>query len=250
MDSLPNQNANRPIFSRLRHYSGLRDSLFEALSQAENAGETYSANTDIFKAGGNPKFPLIIESGWAFHYKLLPDGGRQICQLLLPGDIIDGAAILPGGSPTTSVAAVKDVSVRQMDSGKLFRAVADNEKVAAALWWTVVQTDNMFREHITRIGRKSSAEALAHLLLELMVRCELAGITEDGGFRMPLTQNDLGDFLGITPVHISRMLTLLKRSGMITLEHGLVCIMEREALSEFGAFTQEYLTTGFEHRPG
>lgn len=224
--------------------------MFEALSDSEIKSVECGGGEDLFAAGEHPDCPMFVETGWAFHYKLLSDGARQICQLMLPGDLIDGAAVIPRAKSTTSVAAAGNgVTAHCIDAEKFRLALKNHPEIAEAFWWTIVQTDNIFREHITRIGRKNAAESLAHLLCELTVRCEMAGATEEGGVRIPFSQSEFGDLLGITPVHVSRTLTFLRQGGFLTFEKGLLRLIKREELMEFSGFDSGYLEVGFNGRP-
>lgn len=234
------------LYERLSNYDSLRDEFEAVLKQASIGTRSYAAHEQVWRAGERPKEILLIESGWAFHHQLLNDGGRQICQVLIPGDLIDGAAALSCAVTCTDVTAAGPLDVRRLDPKALFEMLRDNRRMAAALWWTEVQTGNIFREHITRIGRKSSSIALAHFLLEMLVRTELKtrGGSVKNEIACPLTQAEIGDFLGITPVHVSRMLTLLKEAGYLTWTNRRVSFTGRARMEEFADFKPDYLTVG------
>lgn len=240
--------ADHPLHNRLRHYEGLHADLFELLQATEIESQDYRANQEIFGAGDKPEHPMIIDSGWACHQQLMPDGTRQISQILMPGDIIDDVTLLRGGRASTSVVTIEKTTVQPLDRERLHEAVRMHPNLARAFVWIMVQGENILREHISRIGRRSAAQALGHLFCELMTRGEMAGLNDGDSLRMPLRQAEIADYLGLTSVHVSRMMTRLRESNLVELERGRLRLPDRQGLMAFSHFTSDYLTVGFEDR--
>lgn len=234
----------RPLHNRLRHYDGLKGDIVALLQAAEMEIRHYRAGQEIFSIGDTPQHPMIIESGWACHQQLMPDGARQISQILMPGDIIDDVTLLRGGRASTSVAALETATVQPLDRERLQEAVRMRPDLAQAFVWIIVQGENMLREHIGRIGRRDAAQALGHLFCELMARGEMAGLNDGDSLRMPLRQSEMADYLGLTPVHVSRMMTRLRDSGYVDLERGRLRLPDRKGLIAFSHFSPGYLTVG------
>jgi len=113
---------------------------------------------------------------------------------------------------------LKNFMVSEVDAPRFLELIEHNAEVSAALLWSVVQEEGILREHIVRIGRRSARIRLAHLLLELVRRQALGGGPSDGRLEANLTRDVLADCLGLTPVHISRTLSELRRSGLVALE--------------------------------
>ncbi len=242
---------DHPVISRLSHYHGAdrKNELLAIFDAVEAEAREYERDAQIWVEMERPDFAMMLEEGWAFHHKELPGGERQICQILVPGDILDGASLLPGGQTMTGIRAASDLRVRAFGNDRLRSVLVDKPEVAQALWWAVVQTDNIFREHIARVGRLTSAQALAHLLLELAVRCRMAGTARGDAIQLPLTQTQLADYLGISSVHVSRTLGMLRSAGFLSLENRLLRILRWDELCEFCCFSDDYLTVGCQKAP-
>lgn len=166
-----------------------------------------------------------IVSGWAARVRLLLDGRRQFVSFLLPGDLI-GAGRQPDPIAASTVIAITDVAVALLpepDSAPgLDQAYATSLALEEA--YLVAQ--------VTRLGRLNAQERIGDLLLELDERLALAGLAEGNGFAMPLTQEMLADALGLTPVHVNRMLQLARREGDIEWRPGRVTLTDTAALAQ------------------
>ncbi len=166
-----------------------------------------------------------IVSGWAARVRLLLDGRRQFVSFLLPGDLI-GAGRQPDPIAASTVIAITDVAVALLpESGSapgLDQAYATSLALEEA--YLVAQ--------VTRLGRLNAQERIGDLLLELDERLALAGLAEGNGFAMPLTQEMLADALGLTPVHVNRMLQLARREGDIEWRPGRVTLTDTAALAQ------------------
>ena len=99
----------------------------------------------------------------------------------------------------------------------------------------------MYAEHLIDVGRRSALERMAHFLLELLTRLEVIGLGDDHSFRMPLTQELIGDALGLSVPHVNRTLRQLRDDGLVSIEEHMVIIKDVEALSALADFEQSYL---------
>jgi CRP-like cAMP-binding protein len=168
----------------------------------------------------------VLQAGWAGHIELLSDGRRQIVHLLLPGDIIG----YPRPGRVLAGHTVTALSVVQVGTWR----ISDRSELAASQLAALAASDAIefgcMTNQIARIGRRSAWERIAHLLLEMRERLELAGIPAYGGFPMPLTQEVLADVLGLTNVHVNRTLQQLRAEGQIDIARGTVEISDPETL--------------------
>jgi CRP-like cAMP-binding protein len=99
-------------------------------------------------------------------------------------------------------------------------------------------------ERLTNAGRRSAYERVSHLMLELFVRLSAAGLARDMSFRMPLTQELIGDALGLTTIHVNRTLRSLRRDGLISIQGKRVTLLDPERLSLLSDFDRSYLSAG------
>ena len=206
---------------------------------AEDVGEV-AAKRDIISDGDTPDKVHLILEGWAARYKLVPDGARQITAFLIPGDFCDlHVAVLE--KMDHGITAITPCRVAHLDSDKLDRITAERTALTKGLWKMTLVDEAVLREWIVNVGRRDAFEAVAHILCELHLRMKAVGLVEDGCFDLPLTQEELADATGMTPVHTNRTLQRLRADGLIELKHRMLTILNVEGLRKAGGFEGEYL---------
>jgi CRP-like cAMP-binding protein len=198
------------------------------------------AHSDIISDGANPTHVHLVLEGWAARYKLLPGGGRQITAFLIPGDFCDAhVAIL--SRMDHGIVALSDVAVAYIPHAAFDALPLRSVKLARALWWSTLVDEAVLRAWIVNIGRRDAYEAVAHLFCELQARLRNVGLVEDNRFDLPITQDVLADALGLTPVHINRILQRLRSENLILLKGGILTILDAEALRKVAGFDPAYL---------
>jgi CRP-like cAMP-binding protein len=182
----------------------------------------------------------VLLDGWACTYRLLADGRRQIVALMVPGDILNIDALhlrqtdLAVGSLTACmVAAVSLPAIRAL--------AAERPGVAAALGWLGAVENSMLAERNTCLGRRSAREHVSHLLCELLVRLTVVGRARINGYHLPLTQEEIADVLGLTPVHVNRVVQGLRREGLIEFHSKELVIRQWSLLRQAAGFRADYL---------
>ncbi len=178
----------------------------------------------------------LIVSGWVAQARVLPDGRRQIGRFLTPGDIC-GLTQSPA-PPPAGLLALTDAVVADMS--KVRQAVATGRSPALSRAWAAMQGLEQARAfaHIMRLGRFTAYERTGHLLLELYERLAAAGLTQGASMPMPLTQEMLADCLGLSVVHLNRMVQQLRRNRLISSEGRKMTFLDLERLaaeSHYGA---------------
>ena len=198
------------------------------------------ARADIISEGEDPKTVYLIVEGWACRYKMLEDGRRQILSLFVPGDLCDPYVYILK-KMDHSIAALTPLKLALI-SPEEFEEVTDaHPRVVRALWWEALVTGAIQREWLVSAGKRSSIEALAHLLCETYFRLRLVGLDDDGQCPFPLTQSDLADALGITQPHVSRTLQELHATGLVTLKRRQLTVHDVGGLRMLAAFNPDYL---------
>lgn len=232
----------KPFFQKLRHGAPLSTE-DEALLLGPGVNSRHTdKGRDIAKAGDILRGVPLILNGWACRYHLLANGKRQILALYLPGDLCEpfGAS---QGFADYPLGAITSVVYASISREALLDAVSVSTVCRQALWWDLLIATNIERELIVRLGQRSAAERLGHLFCELELRLEMAGFPTDTGYDMPLTQTDLGDLLGLTPVHVNRSLQDMRAAGLISLKSRRLSIRRPEELRELSEFDASYLHT-------
>jgi CRP-like cAMP-binding protein len=124
---------------------------------------------------------------------------------------------------------------------ELLQTFADTPRLATALLWAASRDEAMVVEHLVGIGRRDARERTAHFLLELSARLTLVGRGTRDGFACPLTQYHLADALGLSSVHVNRVLRELREDGLATFQTGQVTIHDFDRLAELAEFDPAYL---------
>lgn len=232
-----------PLVAKLAQFAPLSDrdvGVLDALCQRE---EWFRAGANIAVEGEAPRSAFVVTRGIAYRYRLLPDGRRQILNFLIPGDFCDLHAFLIE-KMDHSVGAIGPTRIAAIDRDTVIDLIANHPRIGAALWWSAMQEEAMLRERIVAIGRRSARGRLAYLLCELVWRQRAIGMAEDHAIRLPLTQTDLADTLGLTSVHVNRVLQGFRRDQLITLERRRLTLLNVEKLQAMSGLTPNYLQFG------
>ena len=229
----------------------LRDKLSEAERQALHSlpvhERVHSPGSEIVRIGAMPEVSLLLVEGFVCRYRVLEDGGRQILAIHVPGDFVDLQSLLLKVMDH-SVMALGPCKVAFIPHEKI-REVTERSPHLARLFWLSTTIDGAIqRTWITCLGRRSAEQHLAHLVCELYVRLEAAGVASDFTFEFPVTQVQLGDVLGLSVVHVNRKLQELRAAGLVEWRDGKVKIRDFQRLAEMSEFDPTYLSLRRESR--
>jgi CRP-like cAMP-binding protein len=183
---------------------------------------------------------FILQSGWANCYKLVPSGGRQIISFPLPGDFMGLRSVLLRTSDH-SFASLTDAVISDVSRQRIIEIFHEFPRLGTAILWAASRDEAMMVEHLVNIGRRSAIERLAHLFLELGQRLQMAGLVSSTEFACPLNQYVLADALGLTAIHVNRILRQLRERGLITVRSHQVTIHDLDGLRALAGYDSAYL---------
>lgn len=229
-----------PLVRKLGAFVALSDVELSALASLHKRRRTFVAGRELVHQGQSDQAAYILASGWAFSYKLLEDGQRQIVDFQIPGDFLGLRSVLLRVSDH-SIEPLTDIEVTEILVGDLLDAFARTPRLATAVLWAASRDEAMVVEHLVDVGRRNAAERMAHFLLELGARLSLIGQASRAGFDCPLTQYHLADALGLSAVHVNRVLRQLREAGMVTFQDGFVAFDDLEEIADFARFDASYL---------
>ena len=212
----------------------------EALLALPHRLETIEPSVYIVREGERPERSCLLLSGFAHRHKVTDEGVRQIVSVHVPGDFVD----LQGAFLTVAdhdVQALTRCDVAFIPREAVRSLVATHPQIAVALWIDTLVDGSIFREWIVNVGRRDARGRLAHILCEFARRLEAAGLASDYRYELPMTQEQLADATGLTPVHVNRVLKALEREGLIERERRFVRIPDWEKLRRAGGFSETYL---------
>lgn len=198
----------------------------------------------IVQVGKRQSAAILILEGAACRYKLLPDGRRQIAAFMLPGDMCDPRVCFLHALDH-SIAATSALKFVRLDWASIGALTNRQPNLARMMLWAKQVDESIARELAMSLGQRTAVERVAHLLCELFVRLERVGLAGPEGFRMQMTQGDLAAALGLSIVHINRVLQQLRARKLIVLRGRQVQTPSFEALAAEAHFSRDYLDLGF-----
>lgn len=228
------------IVRKLGAMTLLSEAEIEFLEGLHNNKITVAAGSDFVKEGEDFKATFFVMSGWAIRYALTESGRRQILSYALPGDIL-GLHINFRRTASYSAAALSEAELAVVDPLRTIEISQKYPVLAAGMSWCTAREFAILGDQAVRLGRLTADQRLAHLLLELWYRLRLIGEVHDSLIRMPMTQNDLADTLGLSLVHINRQLRTLKNQGLISIGRKWVRLNDVEKLTELSEFNPQHL---------
>jgi len=234
---------NKPLARKLGAFVALSEAELRVLEGLHKRRRTFVAGRDLVHQGQSDQAAYILISGWAFSYKLLANGERQIVDFQIPGDFLGLRSVLLHISDQ-SIEPVTDIEVTEVHVSDLLEAFSQTPRLATAVMWAASRDEAMVVEHLVDVGRRNAAERMAHFLLELGARLALVGLGSREGFACPLTQYLLADALGLSAVHVNRVLRQLREAKLLTFRDGFVGFENYDRLAEFAQFDPTYLDQG------
>ena len=230
-------NAFTQKLERWEHLSDADQNTLEAIS---GRVESVERHQQLIREGDDPRIVFLLLEGWAIRYKVLPNGKRQIVAILLPGDLCD-IHIFILDHMDHGIAMLTAGKVVRIPKDTMLTVIDENPAIARALWWTTLVDEAVLREWLVNVGGRDGYARVAHLICELHVRMGNVGLVADGAMSLPLTQTDMGEALGLTPIHVNRMLRKLRLRGLITFKSFRLDILDLEGLVEAAGFRPGYL---------
>lgn len=198
------------------------------------------ARQDIVRDGEQPTQCCLILDGWVCRYKLLSQGKRQILSFHIAGDMPDLQG-LHAHTMDYGLSTVKHATVAFIARESLRELTARFPSVATLLWRDTLLDAAVVRAWMTGMGRRTAFERIGHLFCELYLKLRAVGLAGDYRCPLPVTQMDLADALGLTPVHINRVLREMRSRALITLRHQTLVIEAWEDLLQASEFDPTYL---------
>ena len=195
-----------PALTRLSRLAPLDHAASAALADAMSRPQLIRPRRDLMVEGRDIAGPHLILSGWAARVRILLDGRRQFLSFLLPGDVI-GMYHHPRPVAPTTVISLTEVSTCTPPEWGVSPALDEAYAVAHAL------DEAYLLSQVARLGRMNAMERIGDLMLELNERLAMGDLTRGHSYELPITQETLADALGLTAVHVNRMLRAARRAG-------------------------------------
>lgn len=232
------------LLDELKRHRPLDDDDSRAILDLPYRLRRLDAATYLVREGAVPRQCSVLVDGFAFRQKVTGDGARQIIAVCIPGDAVDLQNMFLDVADHAVQMLVRG-TVADVQREDLQKLVLTRPMVGAAIIQLTLVEASILREWVVNVGRRDARERVAHLLCEFAVRLEYRGIATPGGFELPMTQEQLADATGLTPVHVNRVLKALEADGLISRKRRHIYYPDWRALQVEGDFSRQYL-----HLPG
>ena len=232
-----------PLHHRLRNLGLLHKEDERLLGRMLKPHTEYAQGQSVLVEGASQNRMHVLLRGWAIRYRTLPDGERQIINLLLPGDTIGLYGMLFPRA-WNSVDVITDAVLSNCPREVVLEVFDASSRLGAALCWLAGQHGRMLEQQIVRLGRLDAKKRIAHLLLELLFRQVTSGATPAEAATMPMPQTLIAETLGLTPVHVNRSLRWLVKNGWVATGSGALEVLDPEALGRYCEFDHGSINAG------
>jgi CRP-like cAMP-binding protein len=183
----------------------------------------------------------VMLSGYAMRHKIVVNGARQIIAVHFAGDIVDLQNSFLGVADH-SVQVLTDSEVAFIPREAVKKLGFERPNVGMAMWHDTLVDGSIFREWIANVGRRDAHTRIAHLLCEFSLRLKVAGLGAETEYELPMTQEQIADCVGLTPVHVNRTLKVLEAENLIVRKSGRgITIGDWKKLAAAGDFDSNYL---------
>lgn len=228
------------MIRRLERRSPLDQAGREALLSLPYATRSLPPSGHIVRDGDRPDHVCLLLGGFAHRYKLTGEGGRQIISIHMASEFVD----LQNGLLSFadhSVQTLTPVEAAFIPRRAIEELMLGHPAVSRALWIDTLIDASIFREWVVNVGRRDSRARVAHLLCEFSLRMEAAGLATNHHYELPMTQEQLADAVGLTSVHVNRVLKQLGEEGLISRDRRSIVIEDWKRMRQAGDFSERYL---------
>jgi len=228
------------MISKFERRVALDDSDRQALLSLPFKSKVFEPGKYLVREGMPTDESCLIASGFAMRHKLTHSGDRQIVSVHIPGDFVDleGVLLKVADHNIQTLTRCDIITIR---SSAIMELIETHPRIARAMWVDTLIDSSVFREWVMNVGRRNARERIAHLLCEFAKRLEVTGIGSTEGYQLPMTQEQIADATGLTPVHVNRSLKALEADGLIVKKRKYVGIPDWKRLREISGFNELYL---------
>lgn len=255
------------LLAKFASFVPMNDAEAYALQSCEREVHCIGRRKTLRRQGDEASDLFILRSGWAFSFAIMPDGSRQVLDLHFPGDLI-GLSSIAFESSCNGVATITPVEICCLPKADYTELFEVSPRLASALHGMAMVENAILVDRLKSIGRMEARDRLAHFFLQILARLELTegnrrslsnearrlslvvgqrGLPSRDSFQLPMSQELIGDALGLSAIHVNRMLRRLENEGELFRDHQQVTLINRPKLSESVNFANRYteFTTGW-----
>jgi CRP-like cAMP-binding protein len=229
-----------PMIRKLDRLSDLTEQDRLAIRALPFTLNALPAHQILVRAGDRVTRCCLLVSGFAARQKVTREGRRQIVSFHVPGDILDlQHMLLPRADH--NVETITQARVAWIAHDDIRRLAEQHPRVGEALWRDTLIDGAVFREWVVNVGRRDARTRIAHMLCEFAARSVAAGVAMPARFDLPMSQDQIADATGLTPVHVNRTLRALEEEGVIARDRRSYRIADWGRMRAVADFVPDYL---------
>ncbi|KAA0010872.1 Crp/Fnr family transcriptional regulator [Billgrantia pellis] len=229
-----------PVFQQFRKNGALTAEEEKRLLGLEQKPRRVDASDPLWHENDTVDAFCILKQGWAYSFRNLDSGAKQILKLYLPGDII-GMRDFGFSHRLAGVEMIDEGVVCPFSHQQLFEVMDYSATLASGIVAIAVRQQAMLTERLVYVGRHTAQQRLAHFLYELYLRLSRIEAVKDNTFSLPLSQEQVGDALGLSSVHVSRTFSMLRDEGLVLRDRQRIQLPDPMALASMAEFSDAYL---------
>jgi CRP-like cAMP-binding protein len=235
------QSPLQPLVNKLVYWAALDAADTKALLNLPHKARTVERHGFIVRERENATHSCVMLSGFAIRHKIVVNGSRQIVAVHMKGDVVDLQNSFLRVADH-SVQALTESEVAFIPREAVKKLAFERPNVGMAMWHDTLVDGSVFREWIANLGRRDAVTRIAHRLCEFSLRLKVAGLGEATNYELPMSQEQIADCTGLTPVHVNRSLKALEAKNLITRRTSrAIKIGDWKKLAQAGDFDSMYL---------
>lgn len=228
------------LVRKLAGHGSLQPADREAILTLPHVRRQFEPGAYLLREGDMPDQCGVLLSGFVFRHKLSGDGQRQILSLHVPGDAIDLQSLYLAIADH-NIQALTRVEIAVVPQAAMQALIAGRPAVARAAMAAMMAEASISREWLLNVGRRDARTRIAHLLCEFAIRIDAQGLSGPDGYDLPMTQEQIGDAVGLTAIHVNRTMKGLEADGLLQRRKRHITFPDWERLRAVGDFTGRYL---------
>ncbi|EHK59507.1 Crp/Fnr family transcriptional regulator, partial [Halomonas sp. GFAJ-1] len=237
---LGGDNLNIRLEKVLSLYGPLNEESIEALSRVYKRDVELKKNQKVFSLCNEKSDLFLVKEGWVSLAHAAIKRGQDICNIFMPGDII-GLRESFFDNHDVAMLALTNCKLERFSVSDLHQLFRERDEVREAATSYVLVNDNISIERLRSCTHHRSEERVAHFLLEVYERFKFKGLLTSNVFSFPVTQNVVGELLGMTSVHVSRCMTALEQKKLIRKTRSSIKIIQPEEMAKITDFDKAFV---------
>ncbi len=232
---MPMEPAISYLERKLNSFVRLSDRERACLRDLEASPIQVERGREVMRQGDSGSVAYILQHGWGCSFKTLQSGGRQIITFPIPGDCIGLRSVLLRTADHT-FSTLTDARINRVEVRRMLTVFHEFPHLGEAILWATSRDEAITVEHLASVGRRTAIERTAHFFLELGERLRLVGLATETEYDCPLNQYVLADTLGLSAIHINRVLRELREVKLLTFQDRKVIIHDRPGLMALAGY--------------